>query len=75
MKRDELNDLLSTPEAAADFERVMELTAELQKINEAIEEMELLGHSFFVFLEVKSNTVQVLYKRNDGDLGLIEPQI
>ena len=40
VKRDELNDILSTPEAAADFERIMELTAELQKINEAIEEME-----------------------------------
>ena len=39
------------------------------------EEMELLGHSLYVFLEAKSNTVQVLYKRNDGDLGLIEPQI
>ncbi len=39
-KRDELNDLLSTPETAADFEKVMELTAELQKINDAIEEME-----------------------------------
>ena len=42
---------------------------------EAIEEMELLGHSFYVYLEAKSNTVQVLYLRNDGDLGLIEPQI
>lgn len=39
-KRDELNSLLSTPETAADFQQVMELTAELQKINEAIEEME-----------------------------------
>ena len=44
-------------------------------VKEAEEEMELLGHSFYVFLEAKSNTVQVLYKRNDGDLGLIEPQI
>ena len=44
-------------------------------VNEAMEEMELLGHSFYVFLEAKSNTVQVLYKRNDGDLGLIEPEI
>ncbi len=43
-------------------------------VTEAIEEMDLLGHSFFVFLEAKSNTVQVLYKRNDGDLGLIEPE-
>ena len=44
-------------------------------VKEAEEEMELLGHSFYVFLEAKTNTVQVLYKRNDGDLGLIEPQI
>lgn len=41
-------------------------------VNEAIEEMDLLGHSFYVFREVKTNTVQVLYKRNDGDLALIE---
>ncbi len=44
-------------------------------IEEAIEEMELLNHSFYVFLEAKSNTVQVLYLRNDGDLGLIEPTV
>lgn len=44
-------------------------------VKEAEEEMELLGHSFYVFLEAKTNTIQVLYKRNDGDLGLIEPQI
>jgi len=44
-------------------------------VEEAIEELELLGHTFFVFLEAKSNTVQVVYKRNDGDLGLIEPEI
>ena len=44
-------------------------------VKEAEEEMELLGHTFYVFLEAKSNTVQVLYLRNDGDLGLIEPEI
>lgn len=44
-------------------------------VKEAEEEMELLGHSFYVFLEAKTNTVQVLYKRDDGDLGLIEPQV
>ena len=44
-------------------------------VNEAIEEMELLGHSFYVFLEAKSNTVQVIYQRKDGDLGLIEPEV
>ena len=44
-------------------------------VDEAIEEMELSGHNFYVFLEAKSNTVQVLYLRNDGDLGLIEPNV
>lgn len=44
-------------------------------VDEAIEEMELLDHAFYVFLEAKTQTVQVLYKRNDGDLGLIEPQV
>lgn len=44
-------------------------------VEEAQEEMELLGHTFYVFLEAKSQTVQVLYLRNDGDLGLIEPEI
>ena len=43
-------------------------------VDEAIEEMELLGHNFYVFKEIKSNTVQVLYLRKDGDLGLIEPE-
>ena len=41
----------------------------------AIEEMELLGHSFYVFLDTKTHTVQVLCQRNDGDLGFIEPEI
>lgn len=44
-------------------------------VEEAKEEMELLGHSFYVFLEAKSQTVQVLYLRKDGDMGLIEPEI
>ncbi len=44
-------------------------------VDEAMEEMELLGHSFYVFLEAKTHTVQVIYVRNDGDIGLIDPEI
>ncbi len=40
-------------------------------LDEAKEEMELLGHSFFVFKDLKTDTVQVLYLRQDGELGLI----
>ena len=41
-------------------------------VKEATEEMERLGHQFFVFKDVKTDTVQVIYKRNDGDLGIIK---
>lgn len=39
---------------------------------EAILEMELLGHNFFVYKDMDTNRVCVLYKRKDGDYGLIE---
>ena len=43
---------------------------------EALDQMELLGHElFFVFFNVNSNAVNVLYKRRDGNYGLIEPDI
>lgn len=44
--------------------------------NEAIEQMALLDHEdFFIFYNVNTNSVNVLYKRRDGDYGLIEPKI
>lgn len=39
---------------------------------EAILEMELLGHNFFVYKDMDTNKVCILYKRKDGDYGLIE---
>ena len=41
---------------------------------EAILQMELVGHSFFVFMNAETNDINVLYKRKDGNLGLIEPE-
>ncbi len=40
---------------------------------EAILQMELVGHSFFVFKDSDTNQVNVVYKRKDGNYGLIEP--
>ncbi len=39
---------------------------------EAIMQMELLGHTFFVFKDIKTDKVNVLYKRLDGAYGVIE---
>lgn len=44
-------------------------------IEEAMMQMELIGHSFFVFKNAETNDVNVLYLRNDGNYGLIEPDI
>lgn len=41
---------------------------------EACVQMELLGHSFFVFLNADTDEVNVVYKRKGGSYGLIEPE-
>ena len=40
---------------------------------DALARMEELGHQFFVFVDATTERVNILYRRNDGDLGLIEP--
>ncbi|MBM7704483.1 ribosome hibernation-promoting factor, HPF/YfiA family [Metabacillus iocasae] len=40
---------------------------------EAILQMNMLGHSFFVFTNAETNTTNVVYRRKDGKYGLIEP--
>ncbi|MBY6086992.1 ribosome hibernation-promoting factor, HPF/YfiA family [Priestia flexa] len=40
---------------------------------EAILQMNMLGHSFFVFTNADTNTTNVVYRRKDGRYGLIEP--
>lgn len=40
---------------------------------EAIMQMELIDHDFFVFLDSKTNNVNVVYKRKDGNYGLLVP--
>lgn len=43
--------------------------------DEAIEQMELLGHNFYVFFNVNANQINVLYRRRGGDYGLIQPEL
>ena len=41
---------------------------------EAVEQMELLGHDFFVFFNMDDDAVNVLYKRHDDNYGLLQPE-
>ncbi len=43
--------------------------------DEAIEQMELLGHDFFVFFNPEEAQINVIYRRRDGQYGLILPEL
>ena len=42
---------------------------------EAILQMDLLGHNFFVYQDAESSKFNVVYKRKDGNYGLLEPEL
>ncbi|MEJ2753135.1 MAG: ribosome-associated translation inhibitor RaiA [Chloroflexota bacterium] len=42
--------------------------------DEAIDQMELLGHDFFVFFNAEEEAINVLYRRHDGNFGLLQPE-
>lgn len=43
-------------------------------VTEAILQMDMLGHNFFVFLDAETSNTNVVYRRKDGKYGLIEPE-
>lgn len=42
---------------------------------EAAEQMELLGHDFFLFYNSSTDKINLLYRRRDGDYGMMEPEL
>jgi putative sigma-54 modulation protein len=44
------------------------------EVEEAVLQMDLLGHSFYVFRNARTDEVNVVYRRRDGHYGLIEPE-
>ena len=37
-------------------------------------QMELLGHSFFAFVNAETDVINIVYKRKDGNYGMLEPE-
>lgn len=64
MRRMNLNPELSGPKKFA---------IKPMSVEEAAMQMDLLGHDFFVFTNANTEQVNVVYKRKDGNYGLIEP--
>ena len=55
--------------------RVKQFPAKPMTPEEAIEEMKLLGHEFFIFHHADLDQVTLVYRRQTGDYGLIIPEI
>jgi putative sigma-54 modulation protein len=55
--------------------KVKRFTMKLMSVVEAAEQMELLGHNFFLFLNADTEELNLLYQRKDGNYGLIEPEL
>ena len=56
------------------IKRVKKFAVKPMDLEEACIQMELLGHSFFVFRNAQTDEVNVVYKRKDNSYGLIEPE-
>lgn len=63
-----------TDEVNPEIVRTKRFAIKPMPVDEAVMQMDLLGHSFFVFLNSETEEVNVVYKRKDGRYGLIEPE-
>lgn len=73
-------DAILVPETELDeeplykIEKIKHFEVKPMDAEEAVMEMELIGHTFFVFRNGETDEVNVVYKRKDGSYGLIEPE-
>ena len=55
--------------------KVKRFAVKPMSVSEAIGQMELLGHDFFLFFNADNEELNLLYRRKDGNYGLIEPEL
>lgn len=61
--------------AAGQILRRKEFIVEPMNEEEALEQMELLGHDFFIFFNPEVNAINVIYRRRDENYGLLQPSM
>lgn len=62
-------------EETIDVVRRKEFAVQPMDVEEAILQMNLVGHDFFMFFNAETETMNVVYRRKNGDYGLIEPDL
>ena len=61
-------------EEVTKIEKVKRFEIKPMDPEEAVLEMELISHNFFVFRNAETDNINVVYKRKDGSFGLIDPE-
>ena len=76
MKRDAdpIEVFLPEEEAVPQVVRTKRFRVDAMDVDEAISQMEMLGHSFYVFVNAETEQINVVYKRKGNTYGLIEPE-
>lgn len=66
---------VAEPEPSGKVVRVKRFVVKPMSMDEAIDQVELLGHDFFLFFDSETEKLKLLYRRKDGNFGLIEPEL
>ena len=75
LARSEFMEEVKMTEPSRKVVKVKRFTVKPMSVAEAIDQMELLGHDFFLFFNANTEEINLLYRRKDGNYGLIEPEL
>ena len=75
LARNAFNPEVETAEPVKKITKVKRFAVKPMSVAEAIDQMELLGHDFFLFFNAETDSLNLLYRRKDGNYGLIEPEL
>ena len=75
LARGELSEEIMEEKTMGRIVKIKQFVVKPMSVGEAIEQMELLGHDFFLFFDADDEGINLLYRRKDGDYGLIKPEL
>ena len=75
LARSEFIEEVKMTEPSRKVVKVKRFTVKPMSVAEAVDQMELLGHDFFLFFNADTEKLNLLYRRKDGNYGLIEPEL
>ncbi len=75
LARSEFSQSVEAAPSPPQLVKVKRFTVKPMSVAEAIDQMQLLGHDFFLFLDADTEELNLLYRRREGNYGLIEPEL